>query len=58
MTQNKVLILATIKSINRRKLKGLPFTREVVDRAGTKYEDTLCLVVRKFNYLFEKSWFS
>ena len=38
-----VLILAATKSINGRKLTGLPFTRVVADLAGAKYEETLCV---------------
>ena len=39
-----VFTLAATKSINGRKLTGLPYTRVVADIAGAKYEDTLCVV--------------
>ena len=38
-----VFILAATKSINGRKITGLPFTRVVADIAGANYEETLCL---------------
>ena len=39
-----VFILAATKSINGRKLTGLPYTKIVAELAGAKYENTLCVV--------------
>ena len=39
-----VFTLAATKSINGRKLTGLPYTKIVAELAGAKYEDTLCVV--------------